>query len=250
MANNLKNIKRTPATQAGTYARKHENGNALWFILIGVVLVGILTMVLSRGASNTDQSGDVEQRRIQASQLLRYGKGVQTAIEQMKLRGVSENDISFEHGNPAASVNPNCAVADCKVFDTGGGGLTYQDFPSINDASPWIFTAANNVGTTAGPAGTTAAGSGNDIVMLLPGASAALCEQINRDLGVGTAGTIPVDTTGIAATDFDGTFPTGGPVLIDGDPAPFELDGHEAGCFTDTAPDPDVTYFYYVVLAR
>lgn len=247
MANILKNIKRTSTIKARTYTRKHENGNALWFILIGVVLVGILTMVLSRGASNTDQSGDVEQRRIQASQLLRYGKSVQTAIEQMKLRGVSENDISFEHG-AGFSANPNCAIDDCKVFSAGGGGLSYQDFPSLNDASPWIFTAANNVGTAAGPAGSTAAGSGNDIVMLLSGANAALCAQINRDLGVGTAGTIPGDTSGITTSDFNGTFPTTGPVVIDGDPAPFELDGHEAGCFTDTGPE--TTYFYYVVLAR
>lgn len=237
MANTLTNIKK-------------ESGNALWFILIGVVLLGALTMILSRGGSNTDQSGDVEQLRVQSSQLLRYGKSVQVAIEQMKLRGVSENDISFENSSPATNVNPNCTVSDCKVFDAGGGGLTYRDFESLNDASPWIFTGANNVGTTASPAGTTAGGSGNDLVMLLPNANAALCEQINRDLEVGTAGTLPTDATGIATTAFDGTFPAGGPTILDGDPAPFELDGHEAGCFTDTAPDPDVTYFYYVVLAR
>lgn len=236
--------------QPGTYSKKNENGNALWFILIGVVLVGALTMVLSRGASNTDQSGDVEQLRIQASQLLRYGKSVQLAIEQMKLRGVSENDISFEHGNPATGVNPNCTASDCKLFDSGGGGLAYRNFESLNGGGEWLFTAANNVGTTASPVGTTADGSGNDLIMLLPDVSAALCKQINRDLGVGTAGTIPEDATGISTTAFNGTFPTGGPVLIDGDPAPFELNGHEAGCFTDTAPDPDITYFYYVVLAR
>lgn len=234
----------------GKNTRRGEKGNALWFILVGVVLMGVLTVVLSRGASNTDQSGDVEQLRIQASQLLRYGKSVQLAVGQMKLRGVSENDISFEHGSPAASINPNCAAPDCRVFGAGGG-LTYNGFETLNNgAGSWIFTGANNAGTAARPVGTTAGGSGNDLVMLLPGIGAALCKQVNRDLGIGVAGTIPVDATGIATAAFDGTFPAGGPVLIDGDPAPFELEGHETGCFTDTAPDPDVTYFYYVVLAR
>ncbi|MCC6598070.1 MAG: hypothetical protein IT559_04715 [Alphaproteobacteria bacterium] len=231
-------------------AHTDERGNALWFILIGVVLIGALTMILSRGGSNVEQSGNVEQLRVKSSQLLRYGKSVQIAIEQMKLRGVSENDISFENGSPATNVNAKCTNTGCKIFDAGGGGLTYRNFESLNDATPWIFTGANNVGTTAGPIGTTAAGSGNDLVMLLPNTNQALCLQINRDLNVGTAGTIPVDSTGIATTAFDGNFPAAGPIIIDGDGAPFELDGHEAGCFTDSAPDPDITYFYYVVLAR
>lgn len=226
-----------------------QSGNVLWFILVAVLLLGALTMVLTRSGSTVDQSGDVEQARVKATQIMRYGKSIEAAIQQMKLRGISENDISFENSTTATSyMNANCSVDECKVFNVNGGGLTYTDPPSgVNDGSEWIFTGANNVGTTAGPVGTTAARSGNDLVMLLPEAKESLCIQINRDLDVGTAGTLPADATGIATTAFTGTF-VSALNLIDGDPTPFELDRESGGCFTDT--NAGVTYFYYVLLAR
>ncbi len=232
-----------------TSNRINERGNVLWFILIAIVLLGVLTGILSRGGSSVDQSGDFEKARIQASQILRYTKSFETAIQQMQLRGVSESDISFQ--NPTTAVdytNANCALDDCMIFDIGGG-LTYRDPPAgANDGSEWIFTAANNVGTTADPVGTTAATTGNDIIMLMPNADTSLCIQINRDQGVGTAGTLPIETTGIATTEFTGTFVGGGPTILDGDPTPFELDGQSVGCFTDNAAS--ITYFYAVVLER
>jgi hypothetical protein len=119
---------------------------------------------------------------------------------------------------------------------------------SAASGSEWIFTGANNVGTSAYPIGTTAAGTGNDLILLLPNANAALCAQINRDMEI--ASPIPTDATGIALTPFTGDYDDAALVIIDGDGAPFELNGKASGCFTDTAANPDVTYFYYVVLAR
>ncbi len=227
-----------------------QKGNALWFILVAIVLLAALTVVLTRGGSSVTQSGDVEQLRIAGSQILRYAKSVESAIDQMKMRSVSESLISFEHGSPATYLNAGCTVADCKVFDVSGGGATYKNPPSgANDGSQWIFTGANNVGTTANPVGSTGAITGNDIVMMLANMREDLCIQINRDLKVGTPGTLPEDSVGIVTTAFDGTF-ANAVNLIDGDPAPLELDGKSAGCFKFTAPNPDVIYFYYVVLAR
>lgn len=232
-----------------------ESGNALWFILIAIVLLGALTILLSRSGSSVSQSGDVEQARVLAGQVMRYAKGLESAIQQMKMRGVSESDLSFENGDTATDyTNATCAVDDCRIFVSGGGGQSYIKPPAgTNDGSEWIFTAANNVGTAAYPVGTTASGTGNDIVMLLPGASRDMCIQINKDLDIGTAGTIPVDETGITLTPFTGDFPAS-LVTIDADAAPFELDGHTAGCFADGLGTPaltdDIIYFYYVLLAR
>lgn len=226
---------------------KSQRGNVIWFLLIAIALLGMLTLILTRSGSNVDQAGDFEKRQIGASELLRYGKSIQNTIEQMKLRGVSENDISFEHDG--TYTNAGCTVSDCKIFDEGGGGLTYRAFPDLNDGSDWIFTGANNVGTTANPVGTTAAATGNDLIMLLANVRSSLCVQINRQLGVGTSGTLPTETTGIDTTAFAGTFASGGPTILDGDPTPFELDGQQAGCFID-ANDSNKVYFYYVVLAR
>ena len=236
---------------ANTYS-KAERGNVLWFILLAIALLALLTIVLSRGGSSVDQSGDIEQQRVRASQLLRYAAGIEVAIQQMTMRGVSENDISFENAITTTSyTNASCTSSNCRVFDSGGGGQNYDRAPGgANDGSDWIFTGANNVGTTADPVGTTAAVSGNDLVMLLANVPSALCLQINRELSVGTAGAIPVDASGVVTTPFTGAFAAGSPAIIDGDPSPFELDGKPAGCFTDTSLSPNVTYFYYVVLGR
>jgi hypothetical protein len=225
-----------------------ERGNALWFILIVIVLLGGLTMLLTRSGSDVDQSGDVERLRIQASQLLRYGKGLQGAVETMKNRGVSENDISFENTETVADyTNANCTKSDCLVFDMGGGGQTYRDPPDgVNNGSEWIFNAQNNIGTTAGPVGTTAQRSGNDLILLLPGMRENICIQINKELGVGTAGTIPEETLAEEKTaEFTGEYQDILNVLS-GAPTPFELNRHEAGCYK-IGP---TLYFYYVLLAR
>lgn len=230
---------------------RRESGNVLWFLLLAIALLGILTMVLSRSGSKVDQSGDVEQARIKAGQIMRYGKSIEAAIENMILNGISENDISFENSTTATDyINANCTIQDCLLFNVEGAGLSYTAPPSgTNDGSEWIFTAANNVGTTADPIGNTASITGNDLIMLLPNASTSMCEIINRDMGVGSGGSIPADATGITTAEFTGAYPNT-LNIIDGDPTPFELDGKTAGCVTDTAADPDITYFYYVLLAR
>jgi hypothetical protein len=113
-----------------TDSRTSQHGNALWFILVAIVLLAALTILLNRSGTNVDQSGDVEQQRVKASQILRWAKGIESTVEQMKLRGISESDISFEntvtaqdYSNAAcdAHKDPN----DCKIFATGGGGQNY-----------------------------------------------------------------------------------------------------------------------------
>ncbi|MGB4057831.1 MAG: hypothetical protein WBK77_07080 [Alphaproteobacteria bacterium] len=234
---------------------KSENGNALWFILVAIVLLGALTVLLTRGGSSVDQTGDVEQARIKASQIMRWTRGLEAAIDQMKMRGVSENQISFENSTTTTNyANAACSINQCRVFaGSDGGGQTYIAPPSgANDGSEWIFTSGNNVGAAAYPVGTTAARSGNDLIVLLPNANEAMCLQINRDLNVGTGGTLPEDTA-IDITPFTGAY-ANALVTIDGDGSALELNGKPGGCFTDTkgtAPiADDIIYFYYVLLAR
>lgn len=237
--------------------RYTERGNAIWFIMVAIVLLGLLTAVLSRGGSTVDQSGDVERLRIQGGQILRYAKGFESAFQQMKLQGISENDVSFENTTTVTDyTNANCDDASdasyptCLMFGgNGGAGLNYRPAPTSASTSEWIFTGANNVGTTADPVGTTAATFGNDLLVLLPNINPALCEQINRDLDVDNpGGNPPIDAGGIDTTAFTGAYPGGGPTILDGDPAPFELDGQSAGCFLDQANG--IYYFYSVIIER
>lgn len=230
--------------------RMGESGNALWFILIAIVLVGLLTIVLSRSSTSVDQGGDFEQMRVQASQILRTVKSYEAAIQQMRGRGVSEGDISFENG-PSGYTNANCSIEDCRVFGLGGG-LTYTAPPAAAGGGDWIFTGANNVGDTTGYTGTTAAGTGNDLLMMLENPGQSLCSQLNRMLDIDG---IPVDSSGLGRDGvtgdllaFSGAYQSDTLHVIDGDGG--ELNGKNAGCFTDTAPDPDVLYFYAVILPR
>lgn len=229
--------------------RHSQKGNALWFILVGIVLLAALTMLLTRSGDTVSQSADAERLRIGASQLMRYAKGIENAVDQMKLRGISEGQISFQNTITTANyTNAACTTPDCKIFDPAGGGQEYRDPPGgVNDGSEWIFTGANNIGTTANPIGTTAIRTGNDLIALLPNVDQDLCVQINRELDVGTAGTLPQDGTAIATTAFTGSY-ANSLTIIDG--ASQELDGKAAGCFTATNPNPDVIYFYYVLMAR
>lgn len=230
--------------------RKNERGNVLFLIMIGIVFIGLLTMVLTRNSSSVDQSGDREQIQVKIGQVLRYAKSIEAAMQEMRLRGISENDFSFENATTATDyTNANCTTTDCRLFDVGGAGLVYRNVAQgINDGSEWIFTGENNVGTTADPVGTTAARSGNDLIMLLPNANAQFCIELNRNLGVGDGTNIPLDTGGVDTGEFTGAF-ANSLNIIDGDPTPFELDGQTAGCFMDGA-DSNRVYMYYVLLPR
>ena len=81
--------------------KSNEKGNALWFILVAIVLLTSLTILLTRSGSSVNQSGDFERLQIQASQLLRYAKGVEEAVRTMQTRGISESDISFANSTVA-----------------------------------------------------------------------------------------------------------------------------------------------------
>lgn len=228
-----------------------QSGNILWFLLIGIVLIGLLTALVSRGTSSVDQSGDVEQMRIVAGQILQTAKGYESAVENMKLSSISESDISFQNTETAVDyTNAGCADVSCRIFESGGAGLTYTN-PPANALSvagtEWLFTGANNVGTTAGPVGTTAAGSGNDLLAVLPNVTEGVCRQINRLLEVNAPSFDPPVDAGIAMAPFTGAFDGATLTVLEGSAA-LELNGKSAGCFFDTATAGN--YFYQVLLER
>jgi len=243
----------TEMTHMGT--RQNEQGGVLWFILISVALIGILTAMLNRSGSSVDQAGNIEQMNIRISKVLRFAKSIESAVQNMKLNGISENDISFENSVTVEDyTNTGCdAAADqpwpsCLVFDERGAGLVYQKFSDLNDGSDWIFTGAINVGNADNPVGTYGSAVGNDLVMLLPNVSLSFCKQLNTQYGVGVAGTLPIDMSGVETNAFIGTFT--GLSVLDGDPNPFELNSEPMGCFIDGNAAPNVRYFYYTLMAR
>ena len=66
---------------------QRQKGNALWFILIIVVLFGALSAALSRNTGKVNQAGDIEQARVRATAILRYTTSVETSVQKMMIEG-------------------------------------------------------------------------------------------------------------------------------------------------------------------
>ncbi len=106
---------------------RQQSGNALWFILIAVGLLGLLTVTLTKSGSSTNETGSFEQNQIVASQILTYAKSIENAVQSLLARGCSENEISFENNVVAGYENPNAPTdKSCHVFDAAGAGMTYE----------------------------------------------------------------------------------------------------------------------------
>lgn len=238
--------------------RKNERGNVLWFILIALVLIGLLTAVLSRSGTSVDQTADVEQLSIKINQALRFAKGVETAVQQMKLRGISESDISFyqdlngdgdDDTSPEANefYNPNCTRNDCLVYHVEGGGVTYQSPPSgLNDGSEWFYSGrlrVTNVGTD------DASQSAAELLIILPNVTRQACIQFNRLMNIDNpSGNPPKDAANSnPSPGFTGTYTAGN--QVNG-----ALTGLYSVCYdgdTSSNTPPEGTYtFYNVLLAR
>ena len=200
--------------------RDSERGNVLWFLMIGVALLAAITMVVSRGGSSTDQTGDYEQRSIQASQILRYARGIEATVQRMKLNGVSENDISFENSVSTTDyTNANCGTDDCMVFEAAGGGQNYMApkaawLDSANSAEDyygdWLFTGSSCI-PDVGNGGNLCIFSSStlELMIILPYIKLDLCKQLNILAKASvTTGNPPqdADSAWAASSEFTGTY--------------------------------------------
>ncbi len=228
-----------------TYFRSQESGNVLWFILVAIVLLTALTVLLSRSGSSVDQSGDVEQLRIKATQIMRYASGIEKGIDRLKtINSCSENYISFENATVASYTNASSpADNSCHVFETAGAGLTWRTF-GTDDLNAGGSNMAFINSFRIEDVGYHTAVSGSDLLMVTR-VSQALCQRINIELGISTTA---ADIT-VSTDDWDeffiGSFTDGWQVETAGD-AP-GLVGEQTGCMIDNNGH---YVFYHVVLVR
>lgn len=232
-----------------------QNGNAIWFILLTVALLGFLTAVISHSTSSVDQTGGVERARITASTLLQYSKSVHTAIETMMLNGLSENDIDFI-AISAAHNNTNCTVTTCEVFHTQGGGVPYRSAANIlrqNDfANDWLVSTGNRI-SLMGCDG--ASNTCRDLILLLKGVSDVTCLQINKLMNItNPSGAPPQQQQVEEGAPFTGSYSVnvnnellGGSDAINEAP---QVEAMEAGCVHEFGGGADDNFFYQVLIAR
>lgn len=210
-----------------------EKGNALFLILIAVILFAALSYAITQ---SNRSGGDAarETTLVTSTTLIQYAQSVQTAVMRMTLRGVTPDELDFVAPNDPTFNN---APVTTKVFHPNGGGAAWQNIDPNTvelDANNvpvgmgvWTFealygggaVAVKNIGTTA-----------DDIVMALDHIRKGVCEAINEKL-TGSK-TIPI-----------GNYSSGLYAPIEGT----GIDGHASLCI-DGAVDGYV--FYHVLLER
>jgi len=231
-----------------------SSGNALWFILLAIVLLGALTIMLSRSSSVSDEAGDVERRQITVDEIMRSAKGIEFAVRNLQGRGCSENQISFENAFVGGYSNPSAPTdGSCHIFRPEGAGLTYK--PA--NASLWLDTAdsAKAIYGQWHLAGHTAVqGIGGDsvpeLVLSLPYVRRDLCIQINKSLNLTNPSDLPpvqgnaFQVAQYLLLPFVGTFTLATSIDSTGNGV---LTGVSAAC--TTGADGDDIY-YHVIIPR
>lgn len=224
-----------------------QNGNALWFILIAIALLGLLTMSLSKGSNNND-SGDFERNQIVANDILAYAKSMENAVQFLLSRGCSENDISFENTFVSGYTNPNAPTDNsCHVFHVNGAGMTYN-----TPDTKWLdssHSAKNEFGDWVIPDDVSVIDLGrnpaSEIMLVLPYLKKDICLSANTIIGIDNpSGDAPLDN-GFVYTDmkYIGTFKTTD--SIGGETA--SLIGEPTACYID---DGGFYTFYHVLHIR
>lgn len=247
--------------------RQSESGNAFWFILLAIALLVALTVTITKSGENTEETGQRDRDRIQASDILRQAKSIENAVQNMRMAGIPENDISFENTFVAGYTNPNCqAGKSCMIFTADGAGLSYKappeewlDGTKSGEAlyGDWYFTGTAcipDVGT--GAAGCAATASTHELIIALPWINESLCAEINRLSGITPASPPPQANNAAytaAFTPFIGSFGDDGVATDDSEinSGGGEFVRHSTGCFRGGASDPAGGYhFYHVLIPR
>ena len=215
-------------------ARRAESGSVIFFILVAVVLIGLVTVAL-RGSGLESASIDREALSITVSQVRGYGDELERAVTYILQDGISENDISFAWDDASAPSEYGTydTTPRAEVFHPRGGGAIVRNPPArISSASHWEFyghTAAPDVGS-----------SKADLIAVLPDVSAEFCTKINQMNGHGGQ---PEDTSdcvnGTAGERFQGNF-SGTPNVIE--------TGFSRTPATEACVECSGVYHYYRVL--
>ena len=239
-------------------SRHAERGNVLFYVLIAVVLLAALSFAVAQSGRGNVQQLSEDRAGLFASEILEFSNNVANAVAQLKLRGCSEDEISFENAIITGTYTHTPAASDdCKVFHPSGGGINYAkpDSDWLNSSfvaqfgyGDYIFSATQVAKTGAGGY-EVGASTGEDLVMFLPFLDQTLCEAINTKLEGGTINTEDDAAFSTAAGDvFDGTYDAAPALTLD---AGTEINNVSYGCFIGpTATSAGAYNFYKVLIAR
>ncbi len=153
---------------------KTEAGSIIFFVLLGILLLGLLTAAL-RNSGIEGTSIDSETMTISVARMKDQANALERGVAFIIQNGASENDIRFSHANADPDYGTMGTNQQFQVFSRAGGGVEYLPPPNgINDGTPWHFyghTDAPQVGSNAA-----------DLIAVLPNINKQACTIINKQL--------------------------------------------------------------------
>ncbi len=176
--------------------KKNQSGNAFFYILIAIVLIGLLTAALRSDKGGTNENIDKEAASLQANRIMQYAAEVERGVRFLLDNGASEADLRFAFPGANASYGVITDTPSNQVFSMQGAKVPYRQPPANST------TAAANYEYTAGIAIYGMGSNKADLVLTLSSVALPVCTAINQRLGITTmpqASNCPV-TAGFSGT--------------------------------------------------
>ena len=223
---------------------KYQGGNALFLILIAVVLFAALTYAITQSNRGSGNSSAREGNAVGASSVTQFPAAVRTGVTRILMRGFAVNEVLYSRPVDTAAY---ATTPQQQVFHPDGGGVTFTppDDQAVTSSAAATWVINSNAGTTVEGVGTAAA----DHVMFLTDVKGGVCQQIMNQL-YGQGAAIPAVSqtrTAIVGTYAAATGTASGTGIALTAANGQGVAGRAFGCFTTAAP---VTNTYYHVLVE
>ena len=226
------------------HIQKYQGGNALFLILIAVVLFAALTYAITQSNRGSGNSSAREGNAVGASSVTQFPAAVRTGVTRILMRGFSVAELRYSRPTDGASYT---TTPQQQVFHPDGGGVTFTppDDQAVTSSTAATWVINSNAGTSANGVGSATA----DHIMFLTDVKGGVCQQIMNQL-YGQGAAIPAVTQTRAAiigtyAAASGTANTNAIALTAANGQ--GVTGRAFGCFTTAAP---VVNVYYHVLVE
>ncbi len=170
-----------------------QAGNVLFIILLGVVLLGALTMAVRSSMNGGNSTMSDEKLKAAAGEIQQYITAIRQEVQRLMISNDCElnnldwrNDFYYRsNGNIISITSPSVPKTDCTIFQSQGGALRPISFEAYKDKSYDAYLIAN-------PSSQWKVGHGsfrwvnrqnqgspaNDIAFILEGLDIKLCNYL------------------------------------------------------------------------